>query len=291
MASKYSFSLLNADCVQLNESWNYKNVISPFYRLYFITEGLGKLSTPDEEILLEEGHLYLIPSYTLFNQSCDGALGQYYIHFAEESADGDSLFAFNRKLFKTPAPHSDIAGLKKIVELNPGRDLRKSDNPKVYEKTSVIRSFLDRNKQLTAAALFETEGIIMQLLARFIATGEFAEPVKNSISPKIPAAVNYICTHLQEQLTVNTLAAQAHLSADYFSKLFQEETGERPLAFIQRKRIERAQFLLVTSALPLAVVAKETGFEDLSYFSRTFKSLTGHTPGEYKRMNAIFTAV
>lgn len=291
MANKYSFSLLNADCVQLNESWNYKNVISPFYRLYFINEGLGKLSTPDEEILLEEGHLYLIPSFTLFNQSCHNTLGQYYIHFAEESADGDSLFASNRKLFKTPAADSDIAGLKKIVELNPGRDLRKSDNPKVYEKTSVMRSFLDRNKQLTVATLFETEGIIMQLLARFIATAKFETPLKNLISPKIPGAVNFICTHLQEQLTVKTLAAQAHLSADYFSKLFHQETGERPLAFIQRKRIERAQFLLVTSALPLAVVAKETGFEDLSYFSRTFKSLTGNTPGEYKRMNAIFTAV
>lgn len=289
MAGKYSFSLLNADCVQLNESWNYKNVISPFYRLYFINQGLGKLSTPGEEILLEEGHLYLIPSYTLFNQSCHEALGQYYIHFAEESAHGDSLFASNRKLFKIRASESDIVGLKKIVELNPGRDLRKSDNPKVYEKTSVIRSFLDRNKQLSLAALFETEGIIMQLLARFMATDKFEAPVKNLISPKIPDAVNYICTNLQQLLTVKILAERAHLSTDYFSKLFQQETGERPLEFIQRKRIERAQFLLVTTALPLAVIAKETGFEDLSYFSRTFKTFTGHAPGKYKRMNTVFT--
>lgn len=291
MANKYRFSLLNADYVQLNKSWNYKNVISPFYRLYFIDSGSGKLYTPDEEILLEEGQLYLIPSFTLFNQSCQDSLGQYYIHFAEESADGDSLFASNRKLFKTQAMQSDIAGLKKIIELNPDRDLRKSDNPKVYEKTSVIRSFLDRNKQLPMAALFETEGIIMQLLARFIALEKFGIPVKKTISPKIPRAVNYICTHLQEPLTVKTLAADAHLSADYFSKLFQQETGERPLEFIQRKRIERAQFLLVTSSLPVAIVAKETGFEDLSYFSRTFKNLTGYTPAVYKRMNAIFTAV
>lgn len=290
MATKSSFSLLNADNVELNKSWNYKNVISPFYRLYFINSGRGKLSTPDEEVMLEKGHLYLIPSFTLFNQSCEEALGQFYIHFAEESADGDSLFASNRKLFKMPATLNDIAGLEKIIQLNPGRDLRKSDNPKVYEKSSIIRSSLDRNRQLPIAVLMETEGIIMQLLARFIGTERFEVSVGKPISPKIPGAINYICTHLQEQLTVKTLAAQAHLSADYFSKLFQQETGERPLEFIQRKRIERAQFLLVTSAIPLSVIAKETGFEDRSYFSRTFKNLTGHTPGEYKRMNAIFTS-
>lgn len=289
MASKYSFSLLNADCVQLNESWNYKNVISPFYRLYFISGGAGSLSTPDEEMLLEQGYLYLIPSFTLFNQGCSETLGQYYIHFAEESADGDSLFASNRKLFKTKAADTDITGMEKIVGLNPGRDLRKSDNPKVYEKNVVIRSFLDRNKQLSLATRFETEGIIMQLLARFIATDTFEHPVKKLISPKIPGAVNYICTNLHELLTVKMLAEQAHLSADYFSKLFQQETGERPLEFIQRKRIERAQFMLVTTNQPLAVVAKETGFEDFSYFSRIFKTLTGRAPGEYKRMNAIFT--
>lgn len=287
MATKYHFSLLNADCVQLNKSWNYKNVISPFYRLYLINKGAGWLSTPEEKILLEENYLYLVPSFTLFNQVCDELLGQYYIHFVEESADGDSLFASNRKLFKIPAGPADLAGLERIIQLNPGRDLRESDNPKVYEKSRVISSFLDRNKQLPLAVLLETEGIVMQLLARFMTAVRFEASIRKTISPRIPDTLNYIGTKLHEKLTVEMLAARVNLSVDHFSKLFQQETGERPLAFIQRKRIERAQFLLVTSAMPLSVIATETGFEDLSYFSRIFKKNTGHTPGNYKRINVL----
>jgi transcriptional regulator GlxA family with amidase domain len=115
----------------------------------------------------------------------------------------------------------------------------------------------------------------------------FVKFSSNNISPKIPDAANYIGTHLTEKLTVEMLASRANLSVDYFSKLFYQETGERPLPFIQRKRIERSQFLLVTTDMPLAVIAAETGFEDISYFSRIFKKITGYTPGNYKRIQLL----
>ena len=65
MVNSLTFSLLNIDHVQLNRSWNYKNVISPFYRLYLIDGGTGALSNPEQSLKLEKGYLYLIPSYTL----------------------------------------------------------------------------------------------------------------------------------------------------------------------------------------------------------------------------------
>lgn len=287
MAIKSSFSLLNADYVQLNNTWNYKNVISPFYRLYYIENGNGQLSTPEQVVTLEKGFLYLIPSFTLFNQSCDTELTQFYIHIAEESKDGSSIFAKNRKVFKIPTIVIDRQFFERIIELNPGRDLRKSDNPKVYEKSPVIQELLNRNKQLSLSVILETEGIILQLLSHFMDKSGFREPRQQQISSKVLNALNYIGTKLQEKLTVEFLAARASLSSDYFSRLFLRETGQRPLIYIQQKRIERAQFLLVTTDLTLSVVASETGFEDISYFSRLFKKVTGHTPGGYKRINEL----
>jgi AraC family transcriptional regulator len=284
---KHSFSLLNADYVQLNDSWNYKNVISPFYRLYLIDNGSGYLSTPEQKIQLEPDFLYLVPSFTLFNQNCEHSLSQYYIHIVEESAGGNSLFFANRKLFKTAASPIDKICLERIIELNPGRDLRKTDNPKIYEKSPVIQEFLGRNKRLRADVLFETEGIILQLLSRFMAPDEFTIAAVKNISSKVPETLNYIGTHLQEKLTVEMLAARAALSTDYFSKLFFHETGERPQAYIQRTRIERAQFLLITTIMPSAVIASETGFEDISHFARMFKKITGHTPGGYRKLHAV----
>jgi AraC family transcriptional regulator len=284
---KHSFSLLNADYVQLDTNWNYKNVISPFYRLYLIDSGAGTLSTPEQTIVLEENYLYLVPSYTLFNQSCEHAMGQYYIHVMEESADGNSLFHTNRRLYKTAAHNMDKPCLQRIIELNPGRDLRKADNPKIYEKSPVIREFLDRNKRLDTAVLFETEGIILQLLSRFMDEEQFTIKSVKNISSKVPDAINYIGTHLRKKISVEMLAARANLSTDYFSKLFYQETGERPLAYLQRKRIERSQFLLISTDMPLAVIAAETGFEDISYFSRLFRKITGYTPGNYRHINLI----
>ncbi|HEY0611972.1 MAG TPA: helix-turn-helix transcriptional regulator, partial [Chitinophaga sp.] len=59
------------------------------------------------------------------------------------------------------------------------------------------------------------------------------------------------------------------------------------LSYIQLKRVERAQSLLVNTDLPLAEIAAETGFENLSYFTRIFKEKAGQTPGEYKKNHRL----
>jgi transcriptional regulator GlxA family with amidase domain len=110
---------------------------------------------------------------------------------------------------------------------------------------------------------------------------------KSIIHSKISDAINYIQTNLQQNITVAQLAKRANHNADYFSRLFYENTGERPLSYIQSKRIERAQLLLATTNLPFYEIASETGFENLSYFSRIFKSITGQTPGMYKKNSLI----
>src|SRR5687768_553072 len=97
---KSTFSLLNADYVQLNKSWNYRDVVSPFYRLYLIDNGEGWLKNKMEAVRLEKGYLYLVPSFTLCNYSCDDFLSQYYMQFIEESIDGSSVFSRERGILK-----------------------------------------------------------------------------------------------------------------------------------------------------------------------------------------------
>lgn len=281
--SKFSFSLMNADYVQLNKTWDYKNVASPFYRLYLIDDGEGRLSTSEQNILIEKDHLYLIPSFTVFNQSCASYLSQYYIHIFEETADGSSLFANNKVLMKLPATEMDKYLMQRIATLNPSRGLHKSDNPKVYEKAEIMRDFLELNNRLSVADLLETKGILLQLLARFAGSTQFTHQAITPVPYKIQEAIAYIEANISTMLTVGTLAERANQSRDHFSKLFYQQTGERPLDYIHHKKIERAQFLLLTTAMPLSVIAEETGFESFSYFSRIFKKIAGCTPGAYKQ--------
>ena len=59
------------------------------------------------------------------------------------------------------------------------------------------------------------------------------------------------------------------------------------LAYIHKKRIERAQYLIITTDFPLSEVAAETGFKSQTYFPRTFKEITGQTPTQYKKINSV----
>lgn len=59
-------------------------------------------------------------------------------------------------------------------------------------------------------------------------------------------------------------------------------TGERPLSYIHTKRIERAQYLLVTTQLSLTEIAEATGFDNLPHFSRVFKNKTSLPPARYR---------
>lgn len=281
--SKFTFSLLNADFVRLHKNWNYRNIISPFYRMYLIEDGEGKLYTPTDALKLEKGFLYLIPSFTMCNYICPGYLHQYYLHFTEESIDGTSLFLWNRKIFKVKANGADLRGFKRILHINPGRGLTKSENPNVYEKRPIIEGFQELNNLLHVSAYMETQGIILQLLSRFLASGNFEFGQKNIIPSKISNAIHYIQTNLQQGMTVADLAAKANQNADHFSRVFTDYMGERPLTYIQSKRIERAQYLITTTELSFTEIAEQAGFETLSYFSRIFKNITGQTPSEYKK--------
>ncbi|MDF2193498.1 AraC family transcriptional regulator [Paraflavitalea sp. CAU 1676] len=282
---KYSFSLLHVDHVQLSKRWNYKSVISPYYRLYYIDEGEGLLSNAGDKLKLEAGYIYIIPSYTLCNLYCPEYLSQYFIQFFEESPDGMSLFHHNRALMKVSATEMDIAHFKRLLDINPGRGINRSDNPKVYEKNAYYREYQELNNRQTMAVYLETQGILLQLVARFLESRQFEAMASRVIPQKVLDAMSYIQLNLHQPLTIAHLAQRANQHADYFSRQFLQFTGERPLAYIHSKRIERAQYLISTTDLPYVSIASETGFDNLPHFSKVFKKITSLTPGQFRKQS------
>lgn len=286
---KHTFSLLHVDYVKLGQKWNYTNVISPYYRIYYIDEGEGTISSAHEKLKLEAGYMYIIPSFTSCNLKCPGYLSQYFIHFFEDSPDGISLFEGNRNPLKLEVNERDVAHLKRLLQINPGRGINRSDNPKVYEKDVYYKEYQELNSQQSVAIYFETQGILMQLISRFLASKKYKQKSIRSIPSKILDAISYIHLNLKNELSVAQLAQRAYQHPDYFSRLFFQYTGGRPLHYIHEKRIERAQYLLTTTSLTFSEVAEETGFENLPYFSKIFKKVTNLTPGQYIKQNLSFT--
>ena len=95
-------------------------------------------------------------------------------------------------------------------------------------------------------------------------------------------AKRYIKEHLDEELSVSQLAAMLYVTPSYFSKLFKKNIGEGCNNYIVRKRMERAQSLLLTTTMRIGKIAVLTGYKDVNYFSLAFKKYAGCSPMEYR---------
>ena len=285
---KHSFSLLHIDYVKLNHKWNYNNVISPYYRLYYIDEGNGFISNNSGRLILEPGFLYLIPSFTICNLNCEEYLSQYFIQFFEESPDGISLFNQNRRVLKLAATEMDVTLIKQMLQHNPGRGINRSDNPKVYEKENYYKEYRSLNDKMKMHQKFENQGILLQLISRFLNATDYKQNAPQTKPSKILDTMSYIQLHLSENLTVAELAQRVNQNQDYFSKQFLLHTGQRPLNYIHEKKIERAQYLIATTDKTFLEIALDTGFSNLPHFSKIFKQIVSLTPGEYRNKNDFY---
>lgn len=280
---KHTWSLLNTDYVKLDSRWNYKNVISPYHRIYYIDAGNGRISDTSKTLTLEAGYLYIIPPYTLCNLFCDGYLSQYFVQFFEESTDGTSLFSDMRLVHRVQARDIDLLAFRRLVDINPGRGINRSDDPQVYEKSIYYKEYQELNNQQKISDFLETQGILLQLLSRFTIP-EICQAGEARIIPaKILDAMRFVYANLHLPLSVKSLAERASLNPEYFSRLFEKHTGTRPLSFIYETRIERAVHMIATGSASNAEIASLTGFESLPHFTRTFKKVTGLAPSVYKK--------
>lgn len=283
---KHFFSLLHVNHAHLDKKWNYTNVVSPYHRIYFIDGGEGTISNQENSLKLTAGSLYMIPSFTVCNMRCNDYLSQYFIHFFEETPNGLSLFQQHRSLMEVRATDIDALQVKRLLSLNPGRGINRSDNPKIYEKNAFYEAYEELNNLQPVAKYMETQGILIQLVARFLEHARSQQPSLTVIPSTILDAMTYIQLNLEDALTIKFLAKRANQHEDYFSRQFLRATGERPLQYLHQKRIERAQYLIATTNLSYAVIATETGFNNVQHFGKIFKKITGTTPGSYRKQVA-----
>jgi AraC-like DNA-binding protein len=85
-----------------------------------------------------------------------------------------------------------------------------------------------------------------------------------------------------EPLDVPAVAAIAHASPAHFSRVFREVFGETPHRYLQRRRVERAMFLLRETDRTITDICFDVGFTSLGTFSRTFSAIVGETPSDYR---------
>lgn len=100
---------------------------------------------------------------------------------------------------------------------------------------------------------------------------------------QLKQVVDFIEKNYAVPLTLQELSASVSMSPKYFCRFFSEMTHQTPMDYLNRQRIEQACFQLSTTDDSITEIAYRNGFNDLSYFIRTFKKYKGTTPGNYKK--------
>jgi Response regulator containing CheY-like receiver domain and AraC-type DNA-binding domain len=106
---------------------------------------------------------------------------------------------------------------------------------------------------------------------------------KKIYSREIAIALKYIKEHYYENISLQKIAGMVELSPHYLSSLFKSEFGSGLIGYVTQFKIEKAKELLMNTNLKSYEIAEKVGFTDESYFSRTFKKITGIRPIEYKK--------
>lgn len=250
---------------KVGPNWRSINELPDVNRLYYIREGEGWIRLRDRLYHPKPGQLLLLPAgmRLSFGRLGDNGFGKYWCHFTATVGDVN-LFQM------LELPHCidvrDEAGLEKQFEDLIGL----YNNPSLTAPLRIKSVLLDIVSGYMEGALERERGL---RLAPMSETG------------KINTVLHYVDEHLQERITVEELARLVHFHPNYFMQYFKTMLGLSPIAYINRKRMDKAKELLSASEWTVTDVAEKVGLE-LYYFSRVFKKQTGLSPSEYRKQFA-----
>lgn len=178
-------------------------------------------------------------------------------------------------------------------------------HPKITVDPDVL--FVDEGRLITSAGALAGMDMCLHLVRRDYGQAAAAHAARLAVAPlnrdggqaqfirhEVPQSkdslapvLEWMTTHLNTEMSVDTLARQAHMSSRTFARRFREQTGTTPLQWLLIARIRRAQELLETTRRPIDDIAYHCGFDSAVTFRAHFGKLVGLNPSAYRaRFNA-----
>lgn len=245
------------DFTVCDSNWHYENIKIGFEKFYYIVKGECIIEVDDVKYTAKAGQLFFLPSkskqslYTENNQTVE----KYWFHC--------NLSCGNKNF-------TDLIKLPIFINVK---------NEKCV--TSLFQNVLSKSSDSTLTSKIEQKADILKILAFYIKHSAFSE--KNIIFDKqIAYVISYIENNLDKPLSLKELSSMVNFQPNYFIRFFKKVTGYPPHEFIQKKRIDTAQKMLLDENLSIQEIALKVGFSDSHYFSRYFKKVTGFTPKYYR---------
>ena len=231
------------------------------YVLIYCMEGRGWYEVRSRRYEVCANQFFILPANEPHTYGADSSLPWtiYWIHFT-----GDHAAVYSEGMLP---PH----------DIRPALNSRISERQHVFEEIfSTLEHSTDRESLRYASSL----------LHYYLATMRYLNHYRQdypAYSDVVTASQHYMRENMEHRLTLDQIAHYTGYSPSHFSLLFRQQTGESPLAWFNRLKIERACQLLQTTDMRVNQICHKVGIDDSYYFSRLFKQLTGLSPKQYRR--------
>lgn len=129
-------------------------------------------------------------------------------------------------------------------------------------------------------------GLMWQLLGEFASSfSKFitSETKSSGQISKLKNVLSFMHKNYNRHITLDELARTAGMSPKYFCKVFKELTDKTPVEYLNYYRIESACEMLTLTDETITEVAMNCGFNDMSYFSKTFSKFKGISPNKFRQ--------
>lgn len=243
------------------------------FEINYIREGNGIFRAEDSDIEAYADDIIIIAPNT--------------VHSVRTPENGYIMYdtlVFNRDLlgsaiqtracaeYITPASTGTLRMNNRITDGNSGfQSLRRCISDAVYyaKSDSALDDIMLKSR-------------LLEFMYLMITNGHVSAASSETGSAVLKPALEYISCHFTEAITVNELAALAHISSSYFMNLFRRITGMSAIEYITALRIRQSCKLLRTTDNDILDIALSSGFRNLSNFNRHFRKMIGISPREYR---------
>ena len=212
----------------------------------------------EETVVVSDGELVFIPKYKKYRM--------------KYTAESTTFVLLNFDLYDKS--NEDVYLFEDITVL------AKDDEFNRFAK--IMTSFELCSASKTIGATLRKNELMYRLLGSIYALTPYLS-IGHDIDSKISDGVRLLEQTYLENLPIVQYAEASHVSVNTFRILFQKQFGMSPLKYRNHLRIERAKELLCEGSFTVAEVAYASGFENIGYFCRYYRQITGESPSETKK--------
>lgn len=234
-----------------------------------ILKGSFKIIIDDQEFLVTAGSFIMIPA---------GALHEGIPYDCEYECivfDMNMLMNKNDSCCKLIREIIDHEIEVQYIHTNEHDELHQS----VYALFEAMSSKKPGYQLTVLGSLYQIIGIIFS--GKYYDPAPVKQPRSHKKIVQLKQALEFMESSYNKQISLQEMADSVNMSSKYFCRFFQEMTHRSPVDYLNYYRIERASYDLLTTDQSITEVAYNSGFNDLSYFIKTFKKYKGTTPKQY----------